>query len=124
MEWRLNPVLWPSRFGNSAIWGSDSVLDWDWLRTSQGYALSMKTTVSIPDEVFAEAERLASRLQISRSKLYAKAIAEFLARHDEENFTQQVNHVLEQMRQAGDSVDESRSFLTTAAQQIVPHSEW
>jgi hypothetical protein len=84
----------------------------------------MKTAVSIPDKVFAEAERLASRLEISRSKLYAKAVAEFVARHDEESLTLQVNSALEQTRESGDSLDDSRSFLTAAAQQILPHCEW
>jgi len=41
----------------------------------------MKTAVSVPDEVFDEAEHLAKRLKISRSELYAKALAEFVSRH-------------------------------------------
>lgn len=38
----------------------------------------MKTAISLPDEVFEEAERLAKRRGISRSELYAKAVAEFV----------------------------------------------
>jgi metal-responsive CopG/Arc/MetJ family transcriptional regulator len=34
----------------------------------------MKTAVSIPDEIFASADRLAKRLQMSRSELYARAV--------------------------------------------------
>ena len=34
----------------------------------------MKTAISIPDEVFRSAERLAQRLGVSRSELYAKAV--------------------------------------------------
>ncbi len=41
----------------------------------------MKTAVSIPDDVFAEAEETAQRLGISRSGLYARALAEFVAHH-------------------------------------------
>ena len=38
----------------------------------------MKTAISLPDEVFEEAERLARRRGISRSELYARAVAEFV----------------------------------------------
>ena len=47
----------------------------------------MKTAVSLPDEVFDEAEHLAKRLKISRSELYAKALAElvgYLHKHTDE----------------------------------------
>jgi metal-responsive CopG/Arc/MetJ family transcriptional regulator len=39
-----------------------------------------KTAVSLPDELFDEADRLADRLGLSRSGLYARAIAELLER--------------------------------------------
>jgi metal-responsive CopG/Arc/MetJ family transcriptional regulator len=35
----------------------------------------MKTAVSIPDEVFEEADRLARRMKKSRSQLFANAVA-------------------------------------------------
>lgn len=38
----------------------------------------MKTAISIPDPVFAEAENLAKRRGISRSELYTKAVAEYV----------------------------------------------
>ncbi len=41
----------------------------------------MKTAISIPDEVFAEAEAEARRLGLSRSGLYARAIAEFVEKN-------------------------------------------
>ncbi len=41
----------------------------------------MKTAVSIPDKVFRSADSLAKRLGVSRSKLYATALADFLSRH-------------------------------------------
>ena len=44
----------------------------------------VKTAVSIPDPLFAAADRLASRLGISRSELYARALARELAsEHDD-----------------------------------------
>ena len=41
----------------------------------------MKTAISIPDEVFLAADELARRLGMSRSELYATAVAEYLAEH-------------------------------------------
>jgi metal-responsive CopG/Arc/MetJ family transcriptional regulator len=41
----------------------------------------MKTTISIPDEVFHAAEELSRRLGISRSELYSRAVAAFIASH-------------------------------------------
>jgi len=41
----------------------------------------MKTAVSIPDKVFRSADSLAKRLGVSRSKLYATALSDFLSRH-------------------------------------------
>jgi metal-responsive CopG/Arc/MetJ family transcriptional regulator len=38
----------------------------------------MKTAISIPDSVFEEAESLAKRRGMSRSELYAKAVAEYV----------------------------------------------
>lgn len=38
----------------------------------------MKTAISIPDEVFVSADRLAKRLNMSRSELYTRAIREYL----------------------------------------------
>lgn len=41
----------------------------------------MKTAISIPNETFEAAEKLAGRIGLSRSELYATAVAEYLARH-------------------------------------------
>jgi len=60
----------------------------------------MKTAVSVPDRVFAEAERLAKRLKKSRSQVYAEALAEYVARHDEDQVTERVNAALEAVGEA------------------------
>lgn len=41
----------------------------------------MKIAVSIPDDVFESAESLGRKMGVSRSRLYATALAEFLAKH-------------------------------------------
>lgn len=60
---------------------------------NSGYTASMKTAVSVPDNLFPHAEATARRLRVSRSELYAKAIAEFLNRHDGKAITELLNDV-------------------------------
>jgi predicted transcriptional regulator len=78
----------------------------------------MKTAVSIPDDVFEDAERLASRLQRSRSKLYARALAEFVARHDDDRVTAIMD---EAVREAGGQRD---AFVTATAKPSMQRAEW
>lgn len=47
----------------------------------------MKTAISIPDDVFRRADRLAKKLRVSRSELYARAVARFLQEHGREGIT-------------------------------------
>ena len=83
-----------------------------------GYTFGMKTAVSIPDDVFEDAERLASRLQTSRSKLYARALAEFVARHDDDRVTALMDQAVLEAGGKGDP------FLDAAAKQVVQRAEW
>jgi predicted transcriptional regulator len=53
--------------------------------------MSMKTAVSLPDDLFRQAEITARRLRISRSELYAKALAEFLKRQRGNEITERLN---------------------------------
>jgi predicted transcriptional regulator len=46
--------------------------------------LQVKTAVSLPDDVYARAERIARRLGRTRSALYAEALREYLDRHEQE----------------------------------------
>ncbi len=52
-----------------------------------GYTPSMKTAISVPDEVFEDAERLAGRLGWTRSHLYTQAVREFLERQGDDPVT-------------------------------------
>jgi hypothetical protein len=47
----------------------------------------MKKAVSLPDDVFAEAEAFARAHGLSRTQLYAAALREFLARHSDDAIT-------------------------------------
>lgn len=77
----------------------------------------MKAAVSIPDEVFAEADRLAKQLKTSRSQLYSRALKEFLARHAPDQVTDAMNRVC-------DELQESDKFTQRAARRLLSKSEW
>jgi hypothetical protein len=53
----------------------------------------MKTAISIPDPVFEQAERIAKELSLSRSELYAKAVATFISQHQSADVTDKLNQV-------------------------------
>ena len=53
----------------------------------------MKTAISLPDPLFNAADALASRLGVSRSELYATALAEFVAKHTDAEVTARLNEV-------------------------------
>ena len=78
----------------------------------------MKTAVSIPDEIFESAERLARRTKKSRSRLFSDAVREYLARHAPEEITAAMDRVCAEL---GDSEDE---FVASAARRILKQSEW
>jgi metal-responsive CopG/Arc/MetJ family transcriptional regulator len=78
----------------------------------------MKTAVSIPDEVFAEAERLAAELQTSRSELYSRALQEYVARHSPDRLTEAMNRVIDEV---GSDMDE---FSRRAARRVLEQVEW
>jgi hypothetical protein len=56
----------------------------------------MKTAVSVPDDLFRQAETAARRLRVSRSRFYATALAEFLDRQQSHTITERLNKVYSQ----------------------------
>ena len=53
----------------------------------------MKTAVSIPDPLFRSAERLAKRLGMARSRLYADALKRYIAAMDEQEISAKLNEI-------------------------------
>ena len=53
----------------------------------------MKVTLSIPDDLFESAETLSKRLGVSRSRLYATALADYVAKHRGRKTTDRLNAV-------------------------------
>ena len=78
----------------------------------------MKTAVSLPDEVFREAERQARRTKKSRSQLYAEALSEYLARHAPDEVTEAMNRIVDQLSEPTDA------FVSAAGRRILERSEW
>jgi metal-responsive CopG/Arc/MetJ family transcriptional regulator len=78
----------------------------------------MKVAVSIPDEVFADAEVYAKRAKSSRSEIYSRALREFLCSHAPERVTEQMNNVV---RDVGPEPD---AFRARAARQIFKRTQW
>lgn len=67
----------------------------------------MKTAVSIPDPVFAEAERLAKARNMSRSELYSRALTAYVEQHSDDAVTKALNRFYGQHLQEHDLVMES-----------------
>jgi hypothetical protein len=53
----------------------------------------MKVAISIPDDLFASGETVGKRLGLNRSRLYAAALADFVAKHKGRKVTDQLNRV-------------------------------
>ena len=53
----------------------------------------MKVALSIPDEIFQSGEALSKRLGVSRSRLYATALVEFVAKHRGRKITERLDAV-------------------------------
>ena len=83
-----------------------------------GYTLGMKTAVSVPNEVFERAERLARRLEVSRSELYSRALREFLARHAPDEVTQALNVLCEELDTGAEE------FVREAGRRVLESSDW
>jgi predicted transcriptional regulator len=86
---------------------------------TRGYTFGMKIAVSIPDDIFAEAESLAQRLKTSRSELYSRALTEFVGHHAPERVTEQMNKVVS-------DIDEGKpdAFRAEAARRVFKRAEW
>jgi metal-responsive CopG/Arc/MetJ family transcriptional regulator len=78
----------------------------------------MKTAVSIPDDVFEGAERLARRTRKSRSQLFSDAVREYVARHAQEEITEAMDMVCAELGQPTDE------FVSSAARRTLARSEW
>ena len=77
----------------------------------------MKTAISIPDEVFSQADALARELKQSRSQLYTRAVREYVARHSSDSVTDALDALC-----SGEP--EPDDFGAAAARRTLERSEW
>lgn len=82
------------------------------------YTRSMKTAVSLPDELFERAEELAARLGKSRSQVYREALAEYLFRREPQSVTAALDAVVVDVGYEPDG------WLAEAGRRGLERSEW
>lgn len=83
-----------------------------------GYTAGMKTAISIPDKLYADAERFSRRRKKSRSRLYVEAVEEYLARHDADTITETMNQVCKMVDTRPDVA------LSAASRRTLKRVEW
>lgn len=84
----------------------------------RGYTFGMKTAISIPNELFDVAERLARRSRKSRSRLFSDALREYVARRSPEKITEDMDQALAQIGESNDP------FVAAASRRRLERSEW
>ena len=88
-------------------------------RESGGYTPGMKTAVSVPDDLFAQVDRLARRSRRSRSEVYSAALREYLARHAPDEVTAGLEAVLADVDQTAPD-----PFIARSSRRAFEASEW
>ena len=78
----------------------------------------MKTAISIPDPLFAEAERFAHQKGLSRSELYARAVELYLKTHRYEGVTEALNELFAEEPEPLDPA------IMAAQMQAIGREEW
>ena len=81
------------------------------------YSARVKTAVSVPDDVFDQAEQLARRQRVSRSELYTTALRALLA--DDAAVTERLDAVY-----GTDEPDPGVQFVAEAARRAFSTSDW
>lgn len=89
-----------------------------------GITCGMKVAVSIPDDIFAEAEALAKRLKATRSDIYSRALGEFVGHHSAEQVTERMNEVMDDVGESARSAESADSFTAVAAHRVLRNVEW
>ena len=78
----------------------------------------MKTTVSIPDDIFEKIDRLARRAGRSRSEIFRAALSEYVTRHAPNGVGEAMDPVCEF---AGGAPD---AFVGAVGRRVLEKTEW
>lgn len=78
----------------------------------------MKVAISIPDDVFAEADQMAAILKTTRSALYGRALKAYLQNLSTDQTCEALNRVV-------DAIGfQDRSFTQAAGRRMLFDAEW
>jgi predicted transcriptional regulator len=86
--------------------------------TFHGYTQGMKTAVSVPDEVFREAEQYARRTGKTRSQVYSHALRQYLLQHAPDEVTRAWDEVCDKVDQREDA------FAQKASRRLLRREAW
>ncbi len=75
----------------------------------------MKTAISVPDDLFRDADRAAERLGWSRSQLYTRAVTEFLERQGDDPVTLALDALANEL---------SREVAPAAGRALIDSGNW
>lgn len=78
----------------------------------------MKTAISVSDEVFELSEKLAKKLKVSRSKVFAMGVEKLAEEYDEEDIIARINAVCEEVDTSLDP------FWKEMQSRTLPKDEW
>ena len=78
----------------------------------------MKTAVSVPNEVYEQAEELARRTGRTRSEIYSTALRDYLAHHSTDPTTAAMDRALDEIEPGSDP------FLEAAAREALSEADW
>ncbi len=78
----------------------------------------MKTAISVPNDVFQLSEKLAKKLKVSRSAVFAMGVKKLAEEHDEDEIIRQINRVCEKVDTSVDPVLFQMTMLS------LPKDEW
>ena len=79
----------------------------------------MKTAISIPDDLFEAAEKMARKLKISRSELYQQAVTHFLQQHGSDIVRESLDRVYAKKSNRG--LD---PLIRAAGEHIITDEDW
>jgi Arc/MetJ family transcription regulator len=85
-----------------------------------GYTASVKTAISVPDDIFEQATRRAGKLGISRSEFFTRAARRYLDELDARSFTRQIDEALD----AVGTDDSGRAAVAAGRRRLAGEAAW
>lgn len=82
---------------------------------------TVKTAVSIQENLFERIEELARELKISRSQLFARAIEDFIRREENRRIAKEIN---EAYQGESDSAEDDRLLNVRSSHRRMVEGEW